>query len=85
MGQMPPPFICYHPRNRWIAEGSGSWSMRADGTVKSEHRTTGYHCGICWTWIPADAIPWPTDKEVMERLDSDIVRYKDAFDRMADS
>ena len=83
MSAFPEPFICFHPRARWIAEGSGSWSMGSDGKVKSEHRTTGYRCGICYTWIPADAVE-PTDREKFRQVtDRTIEEYKEAFDRLA--
>lgn len=75
----PDPFVCYHPRARWIAEGSGYYSTDGSG-----YTLTGYRCGICWMWIAPDAEPWPTNKEVMERLERDLVKYADAFDRLAD-
>lgn len=80
MADMPAPFICYHPRPCWVAEGSGHYS--SDGT--SGYTLTGYRCGVCSTWIAPDAVPWPTDAEAMARLERDLVKYGDAFERLAD-
>jgi hypothetical protein len=54
MIDFPPPTVCTHPSDHWVAEGSGSYAMGRDGRVKSEHVTYGYRCR-CGAWIPKAA------------------------------